>query len=49
MNFFDEVYFGNTIHMDVQQAINLALLRRFREEGITFAYPTGTLVVRRDA
>jgi small-conductance mechanosensitive channel len=30
-------------HMDIQQAINLALLRRFRERGITFAYPTRTL------
>lgn len=30
-------------HMDIQQRINLALLRRFREHGIGFAYPTRTL------
>ncbi|HZW12037.1 MAG TPA: mechanosensitive ion channel family protein [Noviherbaspirillum sp.] len=30
-------------HMDIQQRINLALLRRFREAGIGFAYPTRTL------
>jgi len=27
-------------YMDTQQAINLALMRRFREEGIEFAFPT---------
>lgn len=30
-------------YMDVQQRINLELLRRFRESGIGFAYPTRTL------
>ncbi|GAB4535238.1 MAG: mechanosensitive ion channel family protein [Anaerolineales bacterium] len=30
-------------YMDVQQAINLALLRRFAEMGIELAYPTQTL------
>lgn len=30
-------------HMDIQQAINLALLRLFRERAIAFAYPTRTL------
>jgi len=34
--------------MDIQQAINLALLRRFRDEGIAFAYPTRTLIVRQE-
>lgn len=29
--------------MDLQQAINLALVRRFAEEGIEFAFPTRTL------
>jgi small-conductance mechanosensitive channel len=29
--------------MDLQQAINLALVRRFADEGIEFAYPTRTL------
>ncbi len=37
-----------TLSMDVQQAINLALLRRFREEGISFASPTRTVVVRQE-
>jgi small-conductance mechanosensitive channel len=34
-------------YMDIQQAINLALLRRFTHEGIVFAYPTQTLYVTR--
>lgn len=34
--------------MDIQQAINLALLRRFRDAGIAFAYPTRTVVVRQE-
>jgi len=33
------------VFMDVQQAINLALLRRFVEAGISFAFPTRTLHV----
>jgi small-conductance mechanosensitive channel len=33
--------------MDTQQAINVALLRRFAEEGIGFAFPTRTVVLRR--
>ena len=32
-------------YMDTQQAINLELLRRFREAGIDFAFPTRTLHV----
>jgi small-conductance mechanosensitive channel len=36
-------------YMDVQQAINLAIFRRFAEEGIEFAYPTQTLFVRQAA
>lgn len=32
-------------YMDAQQAINLQLLRRFRDEGIEFAFPTRTLRV----
>lgn len=32
-------------YMDTQQAINLALMRRFSDEGIDFAYPTQTLLV----
>jgi small-conductance mechanosensitive channel len=48
---FEVVYFVldrefNT-YMDIQQAINLALVRRFEAEGIEFAYPTRTLHVDR--
>lgn len=32
-------------YMDIQQAINLAVYRRFEDEGIEFAYPTQTLFV----
>jgi len=46
---FETVYFMTTadynIYMDVQQAINLALLRRFRAEGVAFAYPPRTVMV----
>ncbi|HLF22448.1 MAG TPA: mechanosensitive ion channel family protein, partial [Burkholderiales bacterium] len=31
------------VHMDIRQAINLALYRCFREHGIEFAFPTRTL------
>jgi small-conductance mechanosensitive channel len=34
------------MHMDIQQAINLAVFRRFGETGISFAYPTHTLHLR---
>lgn len=33
------------VYRDLQQKINLALYRRFEEEGIEFAYPTQTLFV----
>lgn len=33
------------LQMDIQQAINLALLRAFLERGIEFAYPTRTLIL----
>ncbi len=35
------------LYMDIQQAINLALFRRFQEEKIEFAYPTQTLFMER--
>lgn len=35
------------LSMDVQQAINLDLFRRFQAEGIEFAYPTRTVLVER--
>jgi len=31
------------VHMDIQQAINLELYRRFQSNGIEFAYPTQTV------
>jgi len=34
------------IHMDIQQAINLAIFKRFDQEGIGFAYPTQTLHIQ---
>lgn len=36
------------IYMDIQQAINLELYRRFDEEGIEFAYPTQTLFLHNE-
>ena len=44
---FETVYFVTTadysIYMDVQQDINLKLLRQFEQEGIEFAFPTQTI------
>lgn len=41
---FETVYFvlkpDYNVYMDIQQAINLEIHRRFQEEGIEFAYPT---------
>lgn len=46
---FEVVYYVKgpdyNAYMDAQQAINLALFRRFQVEGISFAYPTRTLHV----
>jgi small-conductance mechanosensitive channel len=36
-------------YMDVQQAINLEIARRFADRGIEFAYPTQTLLLQRPA
>lgn len=45
---FEVVYFMTTPdylpYMDTQQAINVALLRTFNEAGISFAFPTRTIV-----
>jgi small-conductance mechanosensitive channel len=50
---FENVYFVKSpdynTYMDVQQAINLAIFRRFQEEGIDFAYPTQTVLIDRGA
>lgn len=34
-------------YMDTQQAINLALMRRFEKDGVEFAYPTQTIFVEK--
>ncbi|HEY9514449.1 MAG TPA: mechanosensitive ion channel family protein [Gemmatimonadaceae bacterium] len=48
---FETVYYvlspDYTVYMDVQQAINLGILRRFEERGIDFAFPTRTVIVER--
>lgn len=36
------------IYMDVRHAVNLALVRKFADEGVEFAYPTRTLMLARD-
>ncbi|MBI3775651.1 MAG: mechanosensitive ion channel family protein [Gammaproteobacteria bacterium] len=48
---FEMVYFvldsDYNVYMDIHQAINLEIYRRFAQEGIEFAYPTQTLYVNR--
>ena len=48
---FEIVYYvlspDYNIYMDIQQAINLDIHRRFEQENIEFAYPTQTLFVER--
>lgn len=50
---FEAVYYvlkpDYNVFMDVQQAINLQLVRRFAEQGIEFAFPTQTLYLNRAA
>jgi small-conductance mechanosensitive channel len=36
------------VYMDIQQAVNLEIFRRFESEGIDFAYPTRTLFITRE-
>ncbi|MEM8534134.1 MAG: mechanosensitive ion channel family protein [Chloroflexota bacterium] len=47
---FEVVYYvldpDYNLYMDIQQAINLEIYRRFELEGLDFAYPTRTLYVR---
>jgi small-conductance mechanosensitive channel len=38
-----------TQFMDIQQAVNLAIFRRFEKEGIEFAFPTQTLFLAKEA
>jgi len=46
---FEVVYYLQSsdynIYMDTQQAVNLALVRKFAEQGIVFAYPSRSLYV----
>jgi small-conductance mechanosensitive channel len=48
---FENVYYIQTPdynkYMNIQEAINLAILRRFEEEGIEFAYPTQTIIMEK--
>lgn len=48
---FEAVYYvlepDYNLMMDIQQRVNLAIVRRFEDEGVEFAYPTQTLFVRR--
>lgn len=50
---FEVVYYvlsaDYAIYMDIQQAINLAIVRGFDERGVEFAYPTRTLFVHNEA
>jgi small-conductance mechanosensitive channel len=50
---FETVYFVLTDdynkYMDVQQGINLELMRRFHAEGIVFPFPTQSVIARVDA
>ena len=49
---FEIVYFvlnpDYNVYMDIQQKINLAILRRFQAEGIAFAYPTREVIIRKE-
>jgi len=49
---FETVYYvlvpDYAVYMDVQQAINLAIMHAFAERHIEFAYPTQTLFVQRE-
>ena len=48
---FETVYYvlvpDYNIYMDIQQAVNLSIMRAFEEENIEFAYPTQMLYVSR--
>jgi small-conductance mechanosensitive channel len=50
---FETVYYVLTDdynrYMDIQQAVNLEILRRFEQEEIQFAFPTRTIIYKVDA
>jgi len=35
------------LYMDIQQAVNLEIFRQFHDEGISYAYPTQTIVLNK--
>ena len=47
---FEVVYYvlgpDYNLYMDLQQAINLSIHKKFEEAGIQFAYPTQTLFIQ---
>jgi small-conductance mechanosensitive channel len=49
---FETVYYVESsdyaLYMDIQQAVNMSIFKRFHDEGLDFAYPTQTLFVNRD-
>jgi small-conductance mechanosensitive channel len=49
---FETVYYvlspDYNLYMDIQQAINLEIFRRFSDQGIEFAYPTQTLFLEKE-
>jgi small-conductance mechanosensitive channel len=49
---FEVVYYVDTSdynkYMDIQQEINLSLKKRFEKEGISFAYPTQTVIINKE-
>lgn len=49
---FETVYYvlnsDYNVYMNIQQEINLLIYRRFREEGIEFAYPTRTVFLQQN-
>jgi small-conductance mechanosensitive channel len=49
---FETVYWVKSpdygVYMDIQQAVNLEIYRRFESEGIEFAYPTRTLFISQE-
>ena len=50
---FETVYYvlspEYNVYMDIQEQINLAIYRKFEEEGIEFAFPTQTLFLRHES
>jgi small-conductance mechanosensitive channel len=48
---FEVVYYvlspDYALYMDIQQGINLGIHRRFEDAGVSFAYPTQELILRR--